>query len=165
MAFDKCTLLSSQGSDAPPTQSSQPGPKGNFSILPAPFSLSNRHAEVLGTRSAARALGYEATSLAYPFRGGCQIDAFPVGSSTSDRSPSAICSEELIGGGGSPLEGGKALGLSASLWGEQVITYVDADASANLGEPPGVSRLPRPRMAKGPRAMLGALSGDAWLWT
>ncbi|MDP3951773.1 hypothetical protein, partial [Microbacterium sp.] len=42
LAFDKCTLLSSQGSDAPPTQSSQPGPKGNFSILPASLRLSNR---------------------------------------------------------------------------------------------------------------------------
>jgi hypothetical protein len=48
LAFDKCTLLSSQGSDAPTTQSSQPGPKGNFSILLISFLLSNR---VSATRS------------------------------------------------------------------------------------------------------------------
>ncbi|MCE0510327.1 hypothetical protein LVJ59_14860, partial [Microbacterium sp. KKR3/1] len=44
LAFDKCTLLSSQGSDAPTTQSSQPGPQGNFSILPTLSRLSNRRA-------------------------------------------------------------------------------------------------------------------------
>ncbi|WP_372968020.1 hypothetical protein, partial [Microbacterium sp.] len=44
LAFDKCTLLSSQGSDAPPTQSSQPGPKGNFSILATLSRLSNQRA-------------------------------------------------------------------------------------------------------------------------
>ncbi|WP_230101265.1 MULTISPECIES: hypothetical protein, partial [unclassified Microbacterium] len=44
LAFDKCTLLSSQGSDAPTTQSSQPGPKGNFSILAIPSRLSNQRA-------------------------------------------------------------------------------------------------------------------------
>lgn len=41
MAFDKCTLLSSQGSDAPTTQPSRPGPQGNFSILPISFPLSS----------------------------------------------------------------------------------------------------------------------------
>ncbi|CAD5139989.1 protein of unknown function [Microbacterium sp. Nx66] len=44
MAFDKCTLLSSQGSDAPTTQPSRPGPQGNFSILAIPTRLSNRRA-------------------------------------------------------------------------------------------------------------------------
>ena len=34
-------------------------------------------------------------------------------------------------GGGSPLEGGEALGLSASLWGEQVISYVGSGGWAN----------------------------------
>lgn len=45
-------------------------------------------------------------------------------------------------GGGSPLEGGKALGLSASLWGEQVISYVGSGDRANQGRIPGVSRHP-----------------------
>jgi hypothetical protein len=43
-------------------------------------------------------------------------------------------------GGGSPLEGGEALGLSASLWGEQVISYVGSGGWANRGRIPGVSR-------------------------
>ena len=42
-------------------------------------------------------------------------------------------------GGGSPLEGGEALGLSASLWGEQVISYVGSGDRANPGRSPGVS--------------------------
>lgn len=41
--------------------------------------------------------------------------------------------------GGSPLEGGKALGLSASLWGEQVISYVGSASVANPARSPGVS--------------------------
>jgi hypothetical protein len=45
LAFDKCTLLSSQGSDAPTTRPSQPGPQGNFSILPRGIRLSNRRSE------------------------------------------------------------------------------------------------------------------------
>ena len=43
-------------------------------------------------------------------------------------------------GGGSPLEGGQALGLSASLWGEQVISYVGSGDRANPDGRPGVSR-------------------------
>ena len=43
-------------------------------------------------------------------------------------------------GGGSPLEGVEALGLSASLWGEQVISYVASGERANPGRIPGVSR-------------------------
>jgi len=42
-------------------------------------------------------------------------------------------------GGGSPLEGGEALGLSASLWGEQVISYVASAGWANRARIPGVS--------------------------
>src|SRR5690554_3053402 len=52
LAFDKCTLLSSQGSDAPTTQPSRPGPKGNFSILPRGVRLSNRRSERTRSRSA-----------------------------------------------------------------------------------------------------------------
>ena len=97
LAFDKCTLLSSQGSDAPPTQPSQSGPKGNFSILPVSFRLSNRHAVKIRTSSVPRADRAEATSLAYPFRSGCQIDRHPVREApTSDRSVSVTRSEELI---------------------------------------------------------------------
>jgi hypothetical protein len=44
-------------------------------------------------------------------------------------------------GGGSPLEGGEALGLSASLWGEQVISYVGSGERANPDRIPGVSRV------------------------
>ena len=40
-------------------------------------------------------------------------------------------------GGGSPLEGGEALGFSASLWGEQVISYVGSGVLANRGTTPG----------------------------
>ena len=40
-------------------------------------------------------------------------------------------------GGGSPLEGGEALGLSASLWGEQVISYVGSGVLANRATTPG----------------------------
>jgi hypothetical protein len=43
-------------------------------------------------------------------------------------------------GGGSPLEGGEALGLSASLWGEQVRIYVGWAHRANRHCIPGVSR-------------------------
>ena len=40
-------------------------------------------------------------------------------------------------GGCSPLEGGKALGLSASLWGEQVITYAGFRPSPKSTPHPG----------------------------
>ena len=49
-------------------------------------------------------------------------------------------------GGGSPLEGGEALGLSASLWGEQVISYVASAGWANRARIPGVSRAEAPEI-------------------
>ena len=52
LAFDKCTLLSSQGSDAPNPQSHDQAHRGNFSILSVPPRLSNQHAESIKTRSA-----------------------------------------------------------------------------------------------------------------
>ena len=46
-------------------------------------------------------------------------------------------------GGGPPLEGGKALGLSASLWGEQEERYVRSARLANPGRTQGVSHAAR----------------------
>src|SRR6478752_3360228 len=45
LAFDKCTLLSSQRSDAP-RFSLTTSPQGNFTILSGPIRLSNRHAVI-----------------------------------------------------------------------------------------------------------------------
>jgi len=93
----------------------------------------------------------EATRLAYPIPDRSQIDSI--------RHPEAPRQTEVClrsaprrrsCGGGSPLEGGKALGLSASLWGEQVITYVDSGSPANQARPPGVSRaIAPPRIPHG----------------
>ncbi|MBB5742098.1 hypothetical protein HD600_000595 [Microbacterium ginsengiterrae] len=120
LAFDKCTLLSSQGSDAPTTQS----------------------------HNQAR----RATSLSYPPRSACQIDALTgseircaVEMNRRRGGPPILDAGVQVSqvkevGGGSPLEGGEALGLSASLWGEQVITYAGSRHRANPARFPGVSR-------------------------
>ena len=58
MAYDKCTLLSSQGSDAPALLTSQPGPQGNFSSLPrANHAVKTRSALIRSRRSATRTTG------------------------------------------------------------------------------------------------------------
>jgi len=46
LAFDKCTLLSSQGSDAPTTRPTKTIAQGNFTIIPDPSGLSIRHADL-----------------------------------------------------------------------------------------------------------------------
>jgi hypothetical protein len=97
------------------------GPLGNFSILSLSVSLSNRPR---ATRSASTHGTPDSSWSGNPH-------PKPGGQNTQGVS--------FQMGGGSPLEGGKALGLSASLWGEQVISYVGSPEWANPGRVPGVS--------------------------
>ena len=128
MAFDKCTLLSSQGSDAPTNQShDQPSRATSLSYLPQ-ARWSNRRCSDPKTLC---------DGVRPRFRGG----------SPSRRTVRPHHSRSGFRGGGPPLEGGKALGLSASLWGEQEERYVRSRHLANPGRTPGVSRFassPRP---------------------
>ena len=80
----------------------------------------------------------EATSLAYPFRPRCQTDNCSGAEAPRQTEVRLRPSpKSRSNGGGSPLEGGEALGLSASLWGEQVISYGGSGVLANRGIPPG----------------------------
>src|SRR5690606_7649640 len=97
-----------------------------------------------------------ATSQSYPPRPVCQINT-PTRSricravtrtAEEVRPPILVANDQAsqlrVSGSCSPLEGGEAFGLSASLWGEQVITYAGSGDRANRGCSPGVSSFAHP---------------------
>ena len=193
MAFDKCTLLSSQGSDAPaarPLSLARRATSLSYSsssacqidVLaarrPQKLSVTASHEERSGALRSGSSAGpqgnFSILSHSLDRVKSAVRDCFSVsgqhfldgvrGVGTSIIDPKVVRTQRvaLHMGGGSPLEGGKALGLSASLWGEQVISYVACGNRANPGRTPGVSRA-NPLIFRGftslPSGSLRALSG------
>jgi hypothetical protein len=166
LAFDKCTLLSSQGSDAPAVR-----PLG-FPFRATSLSYSSCSACQIGAfrleveagdsisrreiRCSAIRLSRHAGQLLYLIPLALLVksaarDCFSVSgqhSSTASRSGNlhprpkgtGLSTRASRWGVVLRLRGVRLSGLSASLWGEQVISYVGSGGWANRGRTPGVSR-------------------------